>query len=130
MKKNSIKNVRINAEVQRALSELIRNEIKDPRVSPLTSVTDVEVAPDLKTAKVFISVLGDEERKQSTLQGLKNAMPFLRSKLAKEINLRNTPELRFLLDTSIEYGMRMSELIDQVLPAKEEAFDGEVSQED
>lgn len=120
MRKNSIKNVRINAEVQRTLGELIRNEIKDPRVSPLTSVTDVEVAPDLKTAKVYISVLGGEEKQKDTLLGLKNAMPFLRSKLAKEINLRNTPELRFFLDTSIEYGMKMSELIDQIMPKKEE----------
>lgn len=118
MRKNSIKNVRINAEVQRTLGELIRNEIKDPRVSPLTSVTDVEVAPDLKTAKVYISVLGDKEKQEGTLAGLKCAMPFLRSKLAKEINLRNTPELRFILDTSIEYGMKMSELIDSVMPAK------------
>lgn len=118
MRKNSIKNVRINAEVQRTLGELIRNEIKDPRVSPLTSVTDVEVAPDLKTARVYVSVLGDAEKQKSTLEGLKSAMPFLRSKLAKEINLRNTPELRFLLDTSIEYGMKMSELIDKVLPSE------------
>ena len=114
MRKNSIKNVRINSEVQRALSELIRMGVKDPRVSSLTSVTDVEVAPDLKTAKVFVSVLGDEKKQKDTLEGLKSAMPYLRSQLAKSINLRNTPELRFHLDTSIEYGMHMSELINQV----------------
>ena len=62
MRKNSIKNVRINSEVQRALGELIRMGVKDPRVSSLTSVTDVEVAPDLKTAKVFVSVLGEEAK--------------------------------------------------------------------
>lgn len=114
MRKNSIKNVRINAEVQRTLGELIRSGVKDPRVSSLTSVTDVEVAPDLKTAKVYISVLGDEKKQQDTLEGLKNAMPYLRSQLAGTINLRNTPELRFYLDTSIEYGMHMSALIDKV----------------
>lgn len=114
MRKNSIKNVRINSEVQRALSELIRMGVKDPRVSSLTSVTDVEVAPDLKTAKVFVSVLGDEKKQKDTLEGLKSAMPYLRSQLAKSINLRNTPELRFQLDTSIEYGMHMSALINQV----------------
>lgn len=114
MRKNSIKNVRINSEVQRALSELIRMGVKDPRVSSLTSVTDVEVAPDLKTAKVFVSVLGDEKKQKDTLEGLKSAMPYLRSQLAKSINLRNTPELRFHLDTSIEYGMHMSALINQV----------------
>ena len=114
MRKNSIKNVRINSEVQRALSELIRMGVKDPRVSSLTSETDVEVAPDLKTAKVFVSVLGDEKKQKDTLEGLKSAMPYLRSQLAKSINLRNTPELRFHLDTSIEYGMHMSALINQV----------------
>ncbi|MDY6325264.1 MAG: 30S ribosome-binding factor RbfA [Catonella sp.] len=114
MRKNSIKNVRINSEVKKELAELIRDGVKDPRVSPFTSVTDVEVAPDLKTAKVYISVLGDEEKKQSTLDGLKSAMPYLRSQLARTVNLRITPELRFLLDNSIEYGMRMSELIDEV----------------
>ena len=118
MRKNSVKNIRINSEVRKELGELIRNEIKDPRVSALTSVTEVEVAPDLKTAKVYISVLGDEEKQKFTLEGLKSAMPFLRSKLAKIINLRNTPELRFLLDTSIEYGAKMSELIDKVKAAE------------
>ena len=126
MRKNSIKNVRINSEVQRALSELIRMGVKDPRVSSLTSVTDVEVAPDLKTAKVFVSVLGDEKKQKDTLEGLKSAMPYLRSQLAKSINLRNTPELRFHLDTSIEYGMHMSALINQV-KAKDKA---DVSEED
>lgn len=124
MRKNSIKNVRINSEVQRALSELIRMGVKDPRVSSLTSVTDVEVAPDLKTAKVFVSVLGDEKKQKDTLEGLKSAMPYLRSRLAKSINLRNTPELRFHLDTSIEYGMHMSALINQV-KAKDKAEDSE-----
>ena len=124
MRKNSIKNVRINSEVQRALSELIRTGVKDPRVSSLTSVTDVEVAPDLKTAKVFVSVLGDEKKQKDTLEGLKSAMPYLRSQLAKSINLRNTPELRFHLDTSIEYGMHMSALINQV-KAKDKAEDSE-----
>ena len=124
MRKNSIKNVRINSEVQRALGELIRMGVKDPRVSSLTSVTDVEVAPDLKTAKVFISVLGDEKKQKDTLEGLKSAMPYLRSQLAKSINLRNTPELRFQLDTSIEYGMHMSALINQV-KEKDKAEDSE-----
>ena len=124
MRKNSIKNVRINSEVQRALSELIRMGVKDPRVSSLTSVTDVEVAPDLKTAKVFVSVLGDEKKQKDTLEGLKSAIPYLRSQLAKSINLRNTPELRFHLDTSIEYGMHMSALINQV-KAKDKAEDSE-----
>ena len=114
MGKNSIKNTRINQEVQKELSVLISQELKDPRVNPMTSVVAAEVAPDLKTAKIYISVLGDEASQKSTLEGLKSAAPFLRSELARRINLRNTPELRFIGDQSIEYGVNMSKLIDDV----------------
>ena len=114
MRKNSIKNTRINGEVQKELSKIITTEIKDPRISPLTSVVAVEVAPDLKTAKVYISTLGNEEERQDTLRGLKSAAPFMRSQLAKNINLRNTPELKFVMDQSIEYGVNMSKLINDV----------------
>ena len=114
MKKNSIKNTRINGEVQRALAEIIRGGIKDPRISPLTSVVSVEVAPDLKTCKAWISVLGDEDMQSNTLEGLKSAAGYIRNQLAKEINLRNTPELVFIMDQSIAYGVNMSKLIDDV----------------
>ena len=114
MRKNSIKNTRINGEVQRELSNIIRGEIKDPRINPLTSVVAVEVAPDLKKCKAYISVLGDEESQAKTLAGLKSAEGFIRSKLAKTVNLRNTPEIRFVLDQSIEYGVKMSKMIDEV----------------
>lgn len=115
MRKNSIKNTRINVEVQKVLSSLISREIKDPRINPMTSVVSVEVSPDLKTAKVYISVLGDEASKESTRQGLKSAASFMRGQLAKTLNLRNTPELSFYIDNSIEYGVNMSRLIDQVV---------------
>ena len=115
MTKNSIKNTRINGEVQKELSKIIREEIKDPRIHPMTSVMAVEVAPDLKTCKAFISVLGNEEAKQSTIKGLKNAEGYIRRELARTLNLRNTPEIRFILDESIEYGVNMSKLIDDVM---------------
>ena len=115
MRKNSIKNTRINAEVQKELSNIIRGEIKDPRIHPMTSVMAVEVAPDLKTCKAFISVLGSEESKQSTIKGLKSAEGYICRQLAKNLNLRNTPEIRFILDESIEYGVNMSRLIDDVI---------------
>jgi len=114
MRKNSIKNTRINGEVQKVLSTLISREIKDPRINPMTSVAAVEVAPDLKTAKRYISVLGDDESKKSTLQGLKSASSFMRGQLSKTLNLRNTPELTFVIDSSIEYGVHMSRLIAEV----------------
>ena len=114
MRKNSIKNTRINGEVQKALSTLIRGEIKDPRIHPMTSVTAVEVAPDLKTCRAYISVLGSGEAKKATMDGLNSAEGYIRRLLAKNLNLRNTPEIRFILDESIEYGVNMSKLIDDV----------------
>ena len=114
MRKNSIKNTRINMEVQRELSEIIRAGIKDPRIHPMTSVVSVEVTPDLKFCKAYISVLGDEEAGKSTIQGLKSAEGYVRRELARRVNLRNTPELKFILDQSIEYGVNMSRLIDEV----------------
>ena len=123
MKKNSNKNIRINAEVQKELSNIIRGEIKDPRISSLTGVTDVEVTPDLKLCKAYISVLGDEKAQKETMEGLNSAEGFIRSRLAKNITLRNTPEIKFILRQSIEYGVNMSRLIDEVtkdLPKDEE----------
>lgn len=115
MRKNSVKNTRINGEVQKVLAEVIRGEIKDPRISPFTSVVAVEVAPDLKSCKAWISVLGGEEAKEATLQGLKSAEGFIKSRLAKTINLRNTPHITFVMDQSIEYGVNMSRKIDEVM---------------
>ena len=114
MRKNSSKNTRINGEVQKELSVIIQNEIKDPRIAPMTSVVAVEVAPDLKTCKAYISVLGNEEAAQNTLAGLKSAEGYIRRQLARTVNLRNTPEIRFILDQSIEYGVTMTKLIDDV----------------
>jgi ribosome-binding factor A len=115
LRKNSIKNTRINTEVQRVLAEIIRGEIKDPRISPLTSVVAVEVAPDLKTCKAYISVLGDEQAQADTLAGLNSAEGFIKSRLAKVVNLRNTPQLHFVIDQSIAYGVDMSRKIDEVI---------------
>ena len=114
MRKNSIKNTRINMEVQRELSQIIRSEIKDPRIHPLTSVVAVEVTPDLKYCKAYISVLGDEEAGKATIEGLRSAASVVRRELAHRVNLRNTPEIKFILDQSIEYGVNMSKLIDEV----------------
>lgn len=115
MRKNSIKNTRINGEVQRELSEIIRTEIKDPRVSgAMISVVSVEVTPDLKYCKAYISVLGSQEAAKDAVTGLKSAVGYIRRELAHRINLRNTPEISFILDQSIEYGVHMSRLIDEV----------------
>ena len=114
MRKNSVKMIRINREFQRELSTLISLEVKDPRISPMTSVVSVDVAPDLKTSKVYVSVLGDAQAQKDTLAGLRSAASFLRSQLAHNLNLRNTPELTFVMDQSIEYGVNMSKKIDEI----------------
>ena len=114
MRKNSIKNTRINGEVQRELSRIISREVKDPRIAPMTSVVAVEVAPDLKQCKAYISVFGDEEVQENTIAGLKSSAGFIRRELARSINLRNTPEIISILDQSIEYGVSMSKRIDEL----------------
>ena len=130
MKKRSIKNTRINEEVLRELSNILRSEIKDPRVSPMCSVVAVEVAPDLKTCKAWISVLGDEESRKATLEGLRSAEGFIRRQLAKTVNLRNTPVISFVMDQSIEYGVNMSHKIDEVMAKEAEKNAGRDEAED
>ena len=127
MKKRSIKNIRINAEVQRELGNIIRNEVKDPRISPMTTVVTAEVTPDLKYCKAYISVLGSKEAAENTMKGLNSAVGYILKALAKSVNLRNTPEITFVLDQSIEYGVRMSKLIDDVMAEipSEESEDAE-----
>jgi ribosome-binding factor A len=120
LRKNSTKNNRINSEVQKALSSIIRT-VKDPRVDPFTSVVEAQVAPDLKTCKVYVSVLGDGG--EETIEGLRYAAGYIRHELAREVNLRNTPELTFELDTSISYGVDMTKKIEEVIKADEQAKD-------
>ena len=120
MRKNSTKNNRINGEVLRGLSGIIR-EVKDPRVSPFASVTGVIVSPDLKTCRAYISVLGGDKERDDTLTGLNSAKGFIRRELARIVNLRNTPELEFLMDGSIEYGVDMSKKIDDVMRHDDES---------
>ncbi len=115
MRKGSIKNIRINSEVMKELSQIITYEVKDPRINPFTSVMDVYVAPDLKTCKVYVSVMGTDEDKENTMAGLNSAKGMIRSLLAKRINMRNTPELTFILDESVEKGLEMMKLIDEVV---------------
>ena len=121
MRKNSVKNRKINDEVRRVLAQIISGGIKDPRISPMTSVLAVEVAPDLKTCKAWVSVYGDDDKKKETMEGLKSASGFIRGELARRVNLRNTPQLQFILDDSIAYGVEMSRRIDDVIAADRRA---------
>jgi len=113
MRKNSVKNIRINGEVLKELSQILR-ESKDPRIHPFTSIVAVDVATDLKTCKAYVSVLGTDEDRENTLKGLKSAEGFMRRELAHRLNMRNTPEITFIMDTSIEDAMEMMKKIDEV----------------
>ena len=115
MRKNSVKNTMINNEVHKELSNIIRGELKDPRVALMTSIVAVEVAPDLKTCKAFFSVLVDEKAQADTMKGLKSAEGFIRRELARRLNLRNTPVITFVMDQSIAYGVAMSKKIDDIM---------------
>ncbi len=120
MRKNSVKASRINGEVLKEMSLILRDELKDPRIAPMTSVTDVSVTTDLKYATVYVSVMGDEHAKEQTMIGLKKSAPYARHLLATRLNLRNTPELTYKLDESMEYGAAMSKRIDEVRSHDEE----------
>ena len=106
---------RINEEVKREISNIIRNEIKDPRLTAMVSVTDVKVTKDLRYAKVFVSIFGkDDEEKNNTFVALKNASGYIRKEIGLRINLRYNPQIIFELDDSINYGMHIEELIQKV----------------
>ncbi|MGG7057651.1 30S ribosome-binding factor RbfA [Clostridium nigeriense] len=106
---------RINEEVRREISVILRDEIKDPRMTAMVSITSVKVSKDLKYAKVFVSIFGkNEEEKNETFAALKSASGYVRREVGQRMNLRNTPQIIFELDDSISYSMRIEELIDKV----------------
>ena len=117
MKKGSIKNNRINGEVLRELTSIIRDEVKDPRIDPLLTVTRAEVTPDLQFCKCYVSSLGTDEQLTESIEGLKSAGGFIRRELAHRVNLRKTPELQFVADRSMEYAIEMSMKIEALAKA-------------
>ena len=110
---------RIDEEYKKELSQIIGYELKNPNVTGLISVTKVKVTSDLKFAKVYVSILNAKNIKD-TLAGLKKSAGYIRSELAKRVNLRNTPELIFELDDSIEYGAKIDSILKEIMPKKEE----------
>ena len=113
MKRNT-RTARVNDEILKEVAQIIRGELKDPRIGALTSVVHVDTTTDLKYCKIFISVLGNDEEKESVMVGLKNATGFIRRLVAQRINLRVTPELIFKLDESAEYAIHMNQLINEI----------------
>lgn len=106
---------RIDEEYRKELSQIIDRELKNPNITGMISVTKVKVTNDLKYAKVYVSILNSKNIKD-TLAGLKKSSGFIRSELAKRVNLRNTPELIFELDESLEYGARIDSILKEIMP--------------
>lgn len=111
MKKNSNRMIRINDEIQKELSQIIRSDLKDPRVGVITSVLKVDTTNDLKYCKAYVSIMGDDEKKQEVMGVLKGAAGYIRSLIANRINLRITPEFTFILDDSLDYSFKIDRLI-------------------
>ncbi|MDR0357908.1 MAG: 30S ribosome-binding factor RbfA [bacterium] len=110
----------VGAQVQQEIMQIIRRDLKDPRIG-FVSITGVRMSPDLRTARVRVSVLGDDEEQRRTLAGLRSATGLIRRELGRRLeNLRFSPELRFEIDTSIEYSVRISEKLREILPEREE----------
>jgi len=105
---------RINEEIRREISDIIRNDIKDPRLNAMVSVTKVDVTKDLRYAKIYVSVFGDEQSKENTLQALKSASGFMRKEIGARVNLRHTPEMIIQLDNTIEQGMHIESLLQKI----------------
>lgn len=106
---------RINEEYKKAISRIISQEVKDPRIKAMVSVTEVSVTNDLKQCKVYVSIFGkNKDEEKNTYDALKNTRGFIRSRLSNEVNLRNTPEITFIVDNTIDYGMHIDELLRKV----------------
>lgn len=129
MKKGSIKNTRINAEVRKEIQSILMNGLKDPRVSPMTTVTDARVTADLRYCTVYVSVYGGPEAEEQTLEGLKKASGYIRSELARTVNLRITPELRFAADRSMAYGAHIDSVLDELKKQENWEQDGETDED-
>ncbi|MEF9863777.1 MAG: 30S ribosome-binding factor RbfA, partial [Christensenellaceae bacterium] len=106
--------IRIEEEVKRALSDIIRNDVKDDRISAMTSVTKVEITADLMFSKIYISVLDDEKNKKETIKALNHGTAFIRTKLAQAVDLRRVPKLDFVIDDSVEYSLHIAKLLEEV----------------
>ncbi|HZK33812.1 MAG TPA: 30S ribosome-binding factor RbfA [Bacillota bacterium] len=111
---------RISEEIRREVSNIIRNHIKDPRISQMASIVKVDTTSDLRIAKIYVSVLGAEEEKEATMIGLKNAAGFMRTELGKRLDVRHTPELHFILDNSIEYSVEIAKKLREISESGEE----------
>ena len=115
---------RVNDLIREELSELIRRQLRDPRLAEVVSITQVEISADFRSARVFVSTLGEEEEKERTLEALRSAAGFLRRTLKPRLSLKTVPFLTFARDDSIEGGARLLALIDEAAPPPESPSPG------
>ena len=118
-RKNTNRMERVNETLKKEISVVIDQTLKNPNITGMISVTKVKTAPDLRTARVYISLINCKSKK-NTLEGLKNATGYIRTEIAKRVNLRYTPELTFEIDESMEYGSRIENILKEIMPEKEE----------
>ncbi|WP_282926110.1 30S ribosome-binding factor RbfA [Helcococcus kunzii] len=119
MDKKRIK--RIESELKKEISALINTELKNPRIAPITSITEVDLTDDLQSAKIYVSVFGKEYEKKETIEALQHSIGFIKRELGKRMQLRHIPDLKIILDEHIEEAMRMEKLISDVIKKDEEA---------
>lgn len=111
---NNARLTRINDEILKEVAEIIRAELKDPRLDKMIVVTRVNTTNDLKQCKIYVSIMGSEDEKKEALIGLKNSAGFIRKQIASRLNLRNTPELAFVVDDSLDESYRISKILDEI----------------
>lgn len=111
---------RINDEIKKEAANIIRMELNDPRIGAMTTVLKADTTNDLKYCKLYISIFGKDDEKEAVMEGLKNASGYIRKLLAKRINLRNTPELKFVIDDSLDYSEKIDKLIKEANSSSEE----------
>ncbi|NLX69374.1 MAG: 30S ribosome-binding factor RbfA [Clostridiales bacterium] len=118
--------VRIAEEIRRELSDIIRNHVKDPRINDMVTIMRADVSKDLRHAKVYVSVLGDHNEKQNAMEGIERASGFMRKELGRRLGLRYVPELRFLLDDSVEYSIHIAQRIEELKKKEEDEKKDEI----
>ena len=116
--KNNNRLGRIDEELKKEISNIINYELNNPKITGMISVTRAKITPDLKYAKVYVSILNSKNTKD-TLANLKKSSGFIRTEIAKRINLRITPEFIFVLDDSMEYGAKIDQILKEIIPSKE-----------
>ena len=121
---------RLGEEIRKIISDLMRRELKDPRLNSLTSVTAVEVTSDGSYATVYLSILGSEDEKKDTLDAFKSAAGFIRNHIGKSVKIKHIPELTFKIDTSLDYGMHISKIIDDLHDGEKEKTNKEADDEE